>query len=107
GEMSVTLAHRIKNGLAGISGAIQVLARGLPAADPRLEVFSEIRLEIDRLDETARDLVRYASPAPLRREDTEIAAFLESTLVLVERLPEVAGHPIEIRAPADLSASID
>src|SRR5262249_47569727 len=107
GEMSVTLAHRIKNGLAGISGAIQILARGLPAGDPRLEVFSEIRREVDRLDGTARDLVRYASPATLRREETELKAFLESLVDLLERLPEVRRHSIEIHAPGDPRASID
>lgn len=107
GEMSVTLAHRLKNGLAGISGAIQVLARELPAGDPKLEVFSEIRREVDRLDETVRDLVRYASPVRLRREDTELRAFLESQVDLLERLPEIRRHEIAIRTPGDPRATID
>lgn len=107
GEMSVTLAHRIKNGLAGISGAVQILARGLPAGDPRLEVYSEIRREIGRLDETSRDLLRYAAPGPLRREETDLRAFLESLIDLLEQFPAVGRHEIEIRAAGDPCGSID
>jgi PAS domain S-box-containing protein len=107
GEMSVTLAHRIKNGLAGIYGAIQLLARGIPAGDPRVEVYAEIRREVERLDETARDLLRYASPGPLRRETTDLKAFLESTIDLLERLPEVRKHEIEVRGPDGIRVAID
>jgi PAS domain S-box-containing protein len=107
GEMAVTLAHRIKNGLAGIYGAIQVLCRNLPDADPRREAYEEVRREVDRLDETARDLLRYAAPGPIHPEATDLRAFLERTVDLLDRAPAVRRHEIEVRAPEGLLVPMD
>lgn len=50
GEMVVSIAHEIKNPLAGISGATQVLKDGWEAGDPRQEIMEEIVSQIRRLD---------------------------------------------------------
>jgi two-component system sporulation sensor kinase A len=107
GEMSVTLAHEIKNRLTGIYAAIQVLSRGLAAGDERGSVFEEIGHEIKRLDETALDLLRYARPAPLERAPTELRAWLEATLDSLSNLPEVRRHRVELDAPEGLVIPID
>jgi len=107
GEMSVTLAHQIKNALAGIYAAIQVLSRGLEPGDERRDVFDEIGHEIKRLDETALDLLRYARPAPLERAPTDLGPWLEATIGSISLLPEVRRHRVEIDAPEGLVVPID
>jgi len=107
GEMSVTLAHEIKNRLTGIYAAIQVLSRGLAAGDERRDVFDEIGHEIKRLDETALDLLRYARPVPIERAPTDLRAWLEATLDSLSILPEVRRHQVEIDAPEGLVIPID
>jgi signal transduction histidine kinase len=62
GEMAFSVAHDIKNPLAGISGAIQVFAEEFREDDPRGEIVREILGEITRLDRTVRDLQFYARP---------------------------------------------
>ncbi|MEJ2183269.1 MAG: ATP-binding protein [Nitrospirota bacterium] len=62
GELAGAIAHEIKNPLAGISGAIQVIADDLPAGDRRREVFRDILKEIDRLDKSVRNLLGFARP---------------------------------------------
>jgi len=107
GEMSVTLAHQIKNALAGIYAAIQVLSRGLAAGDERRDVFDEIGHEIKRLDETALDLLRYARPAPLERSPTDLRSWLEATIASISLLPEVRRHRIEVDALEGLVVPLD
>jgi PAS domain S-box-containing protein len=107
GEMAATLAHQIKNRLAGIYAAVQLLSRDLPPGDLRREVFDDVTREVKRLDETAHDLLRYAQPAPLHRVPTELSAFLESVVGSLELLPEVRRHQIEIQVPEKVVVPLD
>jgi signal transduction histidine kinase len=63
GQLAASLAHEIKNPLAGISGAIQVLRDDLAAEDPRRRVLEETLRQVSRLDGTVKDLLAYARPA--------------------------------------------
>ncbi|MBI2931735.1 MAG: PAS domain S-box protein [Planctomycetes bacterium] len=63
GELAATVAHEIKNPLAGISGAIQVIAESIPPENGRREIVDEILEQIRRLDNTVRDLLIFARPA--------------------------------------------
>ncbi|MCH8243400.1 MAG: hypothetical protein IH897_12450, partial [Planctomycetes bacterium] len=70
GQLAASLAHEIKNPLAGISGAIQIMRDTMTEEDPHRGVVSEILGQIKRLDATVKDLLHYARPLPPR-----IAAF--------------------------------
>lgn len=59
GELAACIAHEIKNPLAGISGAIQILIQDLPEDDSRREIFEEILKQIDRIDRDVKDLLSY------------------------------------------------
>ncbi len=60
GEMAAGIAHEIKNPLAGIGGAIQVLMQSCDESDERREIFDEILVQIDRIDGDIKDLLSYA-----------------------------------------------
>ncbi|MBI5073874.1 MAG: hypothetical protein HZB62_01700 [Nitrospirae bacterium] len=62
GEVAATVAHEIKNPLAGISGALQVMAEDIPDDSPRKEICNEILSEIDRLDRCVKELIIFARP---------------------------------------------
>ncbi|MFQ5928654.1 MAG: nitrogen regulation protein NR(II) [Acidobacteriota bacterium] len=62
GEMAASIAHEIKNPLAGISGAIEVLEETMAAGDPRREVMEEILGQVRRLDLTLRQLLMLSKP---------------------------------------------
>lgn len=62
GEMAASVAHEIKNPLAGIGGAIEILRDTLEGDDPRREVMNEILEEVSRLDNTVRDLLAFSRP---------------------------------------------
>ena len=88
GELAAGIAHEIKNPLAGIAGATQILAREFADDDPRKPVTQEILKLIERLDTTIRDLLDFARPSQPRIVLTDVGDLLERTLFLVERMPE-------------------
>lgn len=65
GEVAAAVAHEIKNPLAGISGALQVLSEDIPFESPRKAVCYDILEEIERLDVAVKDFLLYArTPEP-------------------------------------------
>jgi len=108
GEVAATVAHEIKNPLAGISGALQVIAEDIPDDSPRKEIVNDILAEIDRLDRAVKDLVTYAKPHEINPVLTDLHAIIEMAVTLVAeaarrmhievnvlatRLPEVMVDP--------------
>jgi two-component system sensor histidine kinase PilS (NtrC family) len=90
GRLSANIAHEIRNPLASVSGAIEVLARDIPM-DPTRERLVEIVLsESARLNQLISDFLEYARPAPLAPTDVNAAKVLDDVLVLLEhrRLPD-------------------
>lgn len=87
GELSATIAHEIKNPLAGISGAIQVLQDAIPETDRRRFVVSEILEQIRRLDNTVRDLLSFARPLAPERQEVVLADSLRRAWTLLNPRP--------------------
>ena len=61
GEMAAVIAHEVKNPLAGIRGAIQVIGGRLPAASRDAAMTKEIVARIDALNGLMKDLLLFAS----------------------------------------------
>jgi len=110
GEMAATVAHEIKNPLAGISGAIQVLAEGMPKGDNRREVVGEILDQVYRLDRTVRDLLNFARPITPVRQDLDLVDSLSGAWKMLASQSEAKsirftlepGAPVEVRADPQL-----
>ena len=62
GEMAASVAHEIKNPLAGIGGAIQVLQESMDANDSQRALMDEILEQVGRLDTTIRQLLMLSKP---------------------------------------------
>ncbi len=90
GELTSSIAHEVKNPLAGIGSAVQVLARGFPEGDPRREISEEILGEVRRLQYMVRGVLDAASlsPDPIV---ADVRAPLERTLFLVRAMAKDQG----------------
>ncbi len=88
GEMATGIAHEIKNPLAGISGAISVLASDFPEEDPRREVIGEVLEQIKRLDKTSTDLLHFGRPGTPEFAWADINELTNKTLFFVSQHPE-------------------
>ncbi len=87
GQLAASLAHEIKNPLAGISGAIQVIRDGMAPADPHRQVIREILGQIDRLDAAVKDLLVYARPKPPELKPCNLAGVVQAVLNLNRDVP--------------------
>lgn len=88
GEMATGIAHEIKNPLAGISGAISVLADDYADDDPRKEIVRQILEQIARLDKTSTDLLFFGRPGKPEFSHVDINALVKKTLFFVSQHPE-------------------
>lgn len=88
GEMSTGIAHEIKNPLAGISGAITVLAEEFADDDPRKEIVRQVLEQIARLDKTATDLLFFGRPGKPELTYVDINDLVKKTLFFVTQHPE-------------------
>jgi len=85
GEMATGLAHEIRNPLAGLSGALELLAEDLAASPPQAEVVKEMRHQVTRLTQTMEGLLRFARPPRARMRTLDVNAVLENVLFLVRQ----------------------
>jgi len=95
GQLAASLAHEIKNPLAGISGAIQVFRDDLPSDDPRQATITEILGQIHRLDAAVKDLLLYARPTPPRAADTSLADTIRRVLNVLAEEPALQHVEVE------------
>jgi len=68
GELAGGVAHEIRNPIAGIGGALTMLAREIPKDDDSHEMMREIQQQLQRMDRLVGDLLLYARPGRLRPE---------------------------------------
>jgi len=62
GELAAGLAHEIKNPIAGIKGALEVINQRTESSAPEKEIFIEILHQTDRIYNIVQDLLSYARP---------------------------------------------
>lgn len=94
GEMAAVLAHEVKNPLAGIRGAIQVVGTRLPPDNPSGPILKEIVSRIDSLDAMMKDLLLFARPPKPHLQPTAVAGVLTTTAALLNQDPSM--HELEI-----------
>ena len=94
GELASGIAHEIRNPLAGIQGAIQILAEGFPEEDPRRGVTDEIQKQIYKLERLVKDLLNYAKPVPTNYLPTDMNQLVDKVLSFFMTQP---GKPENVK----------
>jgi signal transduction histidine kinase len=103
GELASGIAHEIRNPLAGIQGAVQILAEKFPKEDPRTQVTEEIQKQIYKLERLVRDLLNYAKPVPANYLPTDINGLVDKVLSFFVRQ---RGMPADYRIEKKLFSSL-
>src|SRR5262249_33655722 len=62
GELAASLAHEIKNPLAGIQGAVDILIRRRSQNDPERKLLEGVRGEVGRIDAIVQSMLNRAQP---------------------------------------------
>ncbi len=87
GEMAASIAHEIKNPLAGIRGGIEIIADSLKKRGPKFAMIREIIHQIDRLDRTVKDLLVFAKPKPPAKSKWNINTIVDKVLNVLKEDP--------------------
>jgi signal transduction histidine kinase len=95
GHLAASLAHEIKNPLAGISGAIQVIRDSMKPNEPHRPILDEVLRQVIRLDGTVKDLLVYARPKPPRFRPCRISDMVASVLTVLREQPEMQRVRLE------------
>ena len=106
GQMAAVVAHEVRNPLAGIKGAMQILMARRTGEDAELPVMRDIVARIDSLSELINDLMVFARPRPLRIGDVALRALIQDAVTMVRRDPTGEQIAITIEGP-DISAPAD
>lgn len=99
GQMAAVVAHEVRNPLAGIKGAVQVLMSRRSPADAELPVMRDIVGRIDSLSELINDLMLYARPRAPRLSHAELKPLIADAVTIVRRDP--TAQAVEILVEGD------
>jgi signal transduction histidine kinase len=95
GELAAGLAHEVRNPLAGIAGAVDILARDLPASTPSRAIVTEVQHEVRRIQGILNELLDYARPRPFDIRPADLNVTIDHTVQLARQ--HIASRPIEVR----------
>jgi len=107
GRMSANIAHEIRNPLASLTGAIEVLASQGPAGELRERLANIVLKESARLNAILRDFLEYARPAPLARARVNVCETIDEVLVLLEHRATPGALKVMRELPAALMWEVD
>jgi signal transduction histidine kinase len=85
GEIATGLAHEIKNPLAGLSGALELMAEDLADNARHSEVLTEMRHQVQRLTNTMESLLSFARPPRAKLRATDVNVSVEKVLFLIRQ----------------------
>jgi len=103
GELAASVMHEVRNPLASIKGAVEIMEHDIPATSPRHEFALIARAEIDRLDRLVDGFLKFARPAKPVVAPTDINRLVGSVATLIER--RAASRNVTIEVVSDLSHS--
>ena len=83
GEMAAVIAHEVKNPLAAVRGAIQVIGKRLPQGAREAAIVTDIVARLDALNQLVRDLLLFARPPRPKPTPVDVSALLSLTATLM------------------------
>ena len=94
GQMAAVVAHEVRNPLAGIKGAMQVLIGRRAKDDEELRVLRDIVARVDSLNDLISDLMVFARPRSPQLADVELRHLAGEAITMARRDP--AGQALDI-----------
>jgi len=100
GEMAAVIAHEVKNPLAGVRAAVQIIGGRLPDGAQDAEIVKEIVNRIDGLAELINELLLFARPPRPRCVRVDVAPIVAITAELLTVDPNLRNVRVDVRGSA-------
>ena len=88
GALSAAVAHELRNPLAGISGAVQVIGRSLAQDDRRRPIMMKVEEQIQRLNVMVSELLAFSRPGTAKIAEVDLLETARGVVSLIQ-----AEHP--------------
>jgi len=96
GEMAAVVAHEVKNPLAAIKGALQIIGGRMTEGSRDRAIVGEVVTRVDSLNDIVQDLLVFARPREPQLAPVALADLLANTAALLRRDPAYANLSIEL-----------
>jgi PAS domain S-box-containing protein len=103
GEMAAVVAHEVKNPIAGIRGALQVITARMPPEQRDRAVLLDIITRLDALNRIVQDMLMFSRPRALRKEPISLGVLIGDTASMIERDPTMLNLEIGVSGSADIT----
>jgi len=94
GALSAAVAHELRNPLAGISGALQVITRSMEEGSLHHQVLGKVDGEVRRLNTLVTDLLAFARPGTAKLQAVALRPLVDEVVEMVS--PEHSGVRFEV-----------
>ena len=94
-EMAASLAHEIKNPLAGVMGALEVIHKKTEQEDQYKDTLAEVNRQLFRINHTLDDLLVFARPSKPSFNALDINQVIEATLKMLKAQPAAKAIQFE------------
>jgi PAS domain S-box-containing protein len=105
GELAAGLAHEIKNPLAGIQGAVDILIQRRNPNDPERELLEGVRREVGRIDALVQSMLDRAQPRAFNFRPASLNTAVHRAVTLANhqaaKIASSRGHQIKVEFIAD------
>ncbi|MDQ3754313.1 MAG: ATP-binding protein [Acidobacteriota bacterium] len=102
GELSAAVVHEVRNPLASIKGAVEILEDEIPQSSPRRQFAEIIKVEVDRLDSLVGEFLRFARPSKPAVAPASLNEIVQAVRTLIAQRAETQRVSIETEAVSDL-----
>ncbi len=102
GELAAGIVHEVRNPLAGIQTAAELLDRRLEPGDHSHRYATVVMEEVGRLDRLLNDLLEYARPGARAVREAELGPVVRRAVQMVEGAAKAKGARLSVELPDQL-----
>ena len=96
GEMAAVVAHEVKNPLAAIKGALQVIGGRMPAESRDRAIVGDVVARVDSLNDIVHDLLVFARPREPHLAPVPLLDLIENIVTLLRKDPAQAAMAVTV-----------
>jgi len=104
GEMAAVIAHEVRNPLAAVRGALQVIGSRLSTETNDAAIIKEVIARLDGLNDLIQDLLVFARPPAPKPIRTDLRALAESVAALLKGDP--AFRELDVAIDGDVPPAL-
>jgi hypothetical protein len=102
GEVAAGLAHEIKNPLAGIKGAIEIIRDGMPEDDSHRMILAEVLSEVNRIDRSVINLLSYSKPKKPDFVKTDLVSLIRDVISFLRKMADSKGILLKLHSSTEI-----